>query len=309
MLNQRTERRVVLFIIGCALALTFANHRPAFAQEGIRAEEVINRIKPPTVSITTTSRHTTTRPKRPVTYRPDKPYVTTQPSPNMEYAQVGLTIWRLQGDAKDLTQEGEEKQTLEQIEANTSLSIGARVRIGIEPLSRDGYLYVIDREQFADGTYGTPHLIFPTLRTRKGNNRVRVNQLIYIPMPPSYFRINPSSTGKTQTAEVLTILLSPTPLQLPAPITDRALALNATQVKEWERLWGTQANRLEMIGGEGQTTSAKAQTAGAKSLDQEGAEAEQLTQDDPLPQTVYRAAIKQGNPLLVTVPLRFKTAQ
>src|SRR5438067_7950200 len=300
MLNQRTGRRLFLFIIGCALALTFANHRPAFAQEGIRAEEVIKRPAP---------RHSTPRQRRPVTYRPEKPFVTTQPTPNMEYAQVGVTIWRLQGDAKDLTQVGEEGQALEQIEANTSLSIGQRVRIGIEPLSRDGHLYVIDREQFADGTYGTPHLLFPTLRARKGNNRVRVNQLIYIPMPPSYFRINPSSTGKTQTAEVLTILLSPTPLQLPASITDRALTLDAAQVKAWERLWGTQANRLEMVGGAGQVTSAKAQTAGAKSLDQEGAEAEQLTQDDPLPQTVYRAAIKQGNPLLVTVPLRFKAAQ
>lgn len=89
------------------------------------------------------------------------------------------------------------------------------------------------------------------------------------------------------------------------PITDKPLALSAEKIKEWERLWGTQSNRLELEGGAGQTTSAKAQTEGSKSLDQEGEEA-QLTEDDPLPQTVYRAAIKTGNPLLVTVPLRFR---
>lgn len=310
MSHKRDVLRVFLFITGFSLSLIFSNNRLTFGQ-GIRAEvaikadQVVKRSKRIAGTATPARHVNSSRQRRPDTYRSDKPLIEAQKTQGMENAQVGVTVWRLQRDAKELTQEGEEGQTLEQVEADTALTIGSRVRIGIEPLSRDGYLYVIDREQFADGSYGTPGLIFPTLKTRKGNNRVKVNQLIYIPMPPSYFRINASRTGKTQVAEVLIILLSPTPLELPAPITDKPLALSAEKVKEWERLWGTQANRLELQGGAGRTTSAKVQTEGAKSLDQEGAEAEQLAEDDPLPQTVYRAAIKQGNPLLVTVPLRF----
>ena len=302
------SQRWLLFSFACALLLSPSGFQPARAQEGskgIRAEEVVRRIKPPTVRIAIAKRRTppASKARPPATYRSDAPFVKAQAPQSMEYALVGVTIWRLQEGSKDLKQEGEEAQQLEQVEANSPLSIGSRVRLGIEPLSRDGYLYVIDREQFADGSYGTPSLIFPTLRTRKGNNQIKANQLVYIPMPPSYFRISPSRTGKAQVAEVITILYSPTPLDLPAP-TDKPLALTPEQVKEWERLWGTQTNRLEMEGGAGTTTSAKAQTEGAKSLEQEGEEA-QLTEDDPLPQSVFRAAIKVGNPLLVTVPLVF----
>ncbi|HEX8847213.1 MAG TPA: hypothetical protein VF791_21395 [Pyrinomonadaceae bacterium] len=308
MLKSKNEWRRLLLIIVCALALSFGSASAAQAQgsRGIRSEEVVIRIKSP-IGGKRPPRRGNTRPKRPVTYSSDKPFTNVRNQLDMEYAQLGVTIWRLQGNSKELTQEGIESQTLEQVEATTSLSIGQSVRIGIEPLSRDGYLYVIDREQFADGTYGKPVLIFPTLRTRKGNNRVRVNQLIYIPMPPSYFRITPSRMGKTQVAEVLTILLSPTPLQLPVPISERPLTLDPSQVAQWEKLWGTQANRLEMEGGAGQTTPAISQTDGTKGFEQVGTE-DPLTDDDPLPQTIFRAAIKAGNPLLVTVPLRFKAA-
>ena len=42
----------------------------------------------------------------------------------------------------------------------------------------DGYLYVINREQYADGTFGRARLIFPTLLTYNGNNRVKPGQPI-----------------------------------------------------------------------------------------------------------------------------------
>ena len=181
--------------------------------------------------------------------------------------------------------------------------------IGIEPLTHNGFLYVIDREQFADGSYGTARLIFPTLGTRNGNNSVRAHELVLIPRPPSYFRINPSSAGKTQTAEVLTMILSPTPLQLPAALGERAMTLRDALFKSWERQWSAPVNVLEQNGGAGMTTSVKAQVERGKSMDQEGQEAQPLTQEDPLPQTIYRATIVRGKPLLVTTPLRFKTAQ
>jgi hypothetical protein len=228
----------------------------------------------------------------------------------MEIAQVGVTIWRLPDGARDLTQVGQEADgAMEQIESTTPLAIGSHVRLGIESISRDGYLYVVDREQFADGTYGALSLIFPTLRTRRGNNAVKINQLVYIPRPPSYFQISPSKTGKTQIAEVLTILLSPTPIDLPGPITERPLALTSDMVKQWESAWGVQANRLELDGGAGTKLQARIQTEGSKSLDQKEDEAEPLSDVDPPPQTVFRAAIKTGNRMLVNVPLRFSSGK
>jgi hypothetical protein len=308
------------FIVGLAFLATLScgHWRSAAAQEGskdIRSEEVVDRPNAVAGGAVENSNagggrtKTTTIPtgkRRTATYRSLRPFSRTPVAPAMEYAQLGLTIWRLQKSdgSKDLEQEGQEAQ-LEQLESSTALSIGSTVRIGIEPLTHDGYLYVIDREQFADGTYGAARLIFPTLKTRNGNNSVRAHELVLIPRPPSYFRINPSTTGKTQTAEVLTMILSPTPLQLPAPLGDRAMTLSDALFKSWEKQWSAPVNVLEMNGGLGLTTSVKSQVDGSKGLDQEGEERQQLTQSDPLPQTIYRASIVRGKALLVTTPLRF----
>jgi hypothetical protein len=265
--------------------------------KGIQSSELLERpIKPPTVA---NSKRSAKKPRRNVTYRSSKPVTKTPPARRFEFAEVGVTIWRLQGDgSKGFDQIGEEAQTLEQVEASTELAIGSHVRLGIEPLKRGGYLYVIDREQFAGGSFGTARLIFPTLRTRKGNNLVRAFERVLIPARPSYFRINTSSSGKTQTAEVLTIIVSPTELQLPAPLSDKPMTISSELFNQWETNWIAPVIELEMEGGLEVTT-------GSKDLGQIGEESQQLTDDDPYPQTVYRATINRGNALLVTVPLRF----
>lgn len=231
-------------------------------------------------------------------YRAPKAFA-KRAGPQTEFAGVGVTIRRLQvpEGTKDVEQVGEEAQ-LEQLATDAPLNIGSHIRIYLEPVKRGGFLYVIDREQFADGSYGEAKLIFPTLRTRQGNNRVGVHELIQIPRPPSYFQINPSKTGKTQVAEVLTIIISPVRLDLPAPLSDHAMTLSAAQLKGWETRWAVAVTPFEMEGGIGKVER-------AKDMDQVGEEA-QLTDDDPLPETVYRATVKKGNPLLVTLPFRFR---
>ena len=102
--------------------------------------------------------------------------------------QLGITVWRLRpskqedGGARILVMENSQSShwTPERIEVDTSLAVGDRVRISVES-PRAGYLYVVDREQYADGTFGDPYLIFPTKRTRGGDNRVRPGKLIDIP--------------------------------------------------------------------------------------------------------------------------------
>jgi hypothetical protein len=220
--------------------------------------------------------------------------------------EIGVTVWRLRParssdeGARVLVMDGlrQNEWTPERIEADTPLNIGDRVRLSVES-PRPGYLYIIDREQYADGSLGEPLLIFPTLRTRRGDNRVEPGRLIDIPAQEdqySYFTAQPAGTRRDQTAEVLTIILVPQPL--PLQIAEQPLKLVDSQIDGWEKLWGGVAERLELVGGAGRAWTMEEKAAGA-------AMGRQLTQTGPPPQTVYRVARKPGGPLLVTVPLRY----
>ncbi|MCY7376836.1 MAG: DUF4384 domain-containing protein [Pyrinomonadaceae bacterium] len=146
---------------------------------------------------------------------PTKPTV-NKPSKTSETALLGLTMWRFQtasgaDDTKGFTEVNPQtgkRQTAERLESETVLPIGDLIRIGIESLSHDGYLYVVEREKYADGSYGQGTLVFPTARTRGGNNFVRAGVLTFIPAPPNYFQIT-ADTEKKQAAEELIIIVSP----------------------------------------------------------------------------------------------------
>lgn len=233
------------------------------------------------------------------------------PPKGTEFAQVGVTAWRFRpATARDKTKELIEEDgnetatewTLERIAEGTSLLTGQRVRLAIESLSRSGYLYVIDRELYADGSFGDARLIFPTKRTRDGNNEVKAGQLIYIPPPPRYFRIKPGQSAKVQVAETLTVLVSPQPLIDASQLGDKALPLTREQVEGWEKQWGTPPAKFELAGGAGLTMTDKEQAAGTDN-------SQELSQDDPAPQTIYRVAIKPEAPLLVTLKLPYGKAE
>ncbi len=220
--------------------------------------------------------------------------------------EIGVTVWRLRPSqstdtgGRVLVQEGLKQSdwTPERIEADTPLNIGDRVRLTVES-PRPGFLYIIDREQYADGSLGDPMLIFPTQHTRGGDNRVAPGKLIDIPAQEdkySYFTAQPVGDRRDQIAEVLTIILVTQPLNL--QIGDQPLKLASTQVTGWEKLWGGAAERLELIGGAGRVWTNEEKLAGA-------AQGRQLTQTGPPPQTVYRVARRAGAPLLVTVPLHY----
>jgi hypothetical protein len=200
--------------------------------------------------------------------------------------EIGVTIWRLRPSrandegARVLVLDGlkQSQWTPERIEAGTPVNIGDRIRISVES-PRPGFLYIIDREQYADGSLGEPMLIFPTLRTRGGDNRVLPGRLIDIPAQEdqySYFTAQPAGNRRDQPMRIL-----------------------QSQISEWEKLWGGVAETLELVGGAGRAWTNEEKLAGS-------ANGRQLTQAGPPPQTVYRvAAHKIGGPLLVTVPLHY----
>lgn len=220
-------------------------------------------------------------------------------------AQIGLTIWRFRptqanDKTKEIVVEEDEKPsewTLERVEEGTSLAPGQRIRLSIESLSRDGYLYVIDREEYADGTVGDPVLVFPTQKTAAANY-VQAGRLVYLPSATSRFKIKPSESAKEHVAEVLTVIVAPKPLIGADKLGKSSTRLQRVQVEGWLKQWETSVVKFEMDGGAGQAMTPVEQSAAQQ-------DSVLLTQEDPAPQTVFQVAAKPGNPLLITVPLKF----
>lgn len=218
---------------------------------------------------------------------------------------IGITIWRFRpsqpmDQTKELVEEEEGRQTewtLERVEEGTRFSIGQRVRLSIESLSRSGYLYVINREEYGDGTLGDPVLIFPTKKSAAANY-VKAGRLVYIPSATGRFRIKPSDTSKSHVGELLTVIVSPTLLIAAERLGERRTPLERTLVEGWQKQWDATAAKFEMEGGVGQ-----AMTPAEQSASREGSSL--LTQNDPVPQTIFQLAGKPTNPLWVAIPLRF----
>ena len=219
---------------------------------------------------------------------------------------VGVTLWRLrratQTDSGErlIVHEGADTAEWlpERISANTRLDQGDRLRISVEA-ARTGYLYVIDREQYADGSLSDPYLIFPTTRTLNGNNQVTVGKIIELPARddrPPYFTVKRSRSD--QVAEVLSVLISPSPLE-GIEITDKAQKLSEAQVGKWEKSWGTRVGLLELEAGAGKPWTREEKEAGA-------GVAQVLKSDAPAPQAIYyQPNTKSNEPILVKVRLRY----
>src|SRR5260370_26299276 len=184
------------------------------------------------------------------------------------------------------------------VEADTIFNEGDHVRLSIES-PRAGYLYVVDRDLFADGTTGGAMLIYPWSDMPGGDNQVRPGKLVDIPAQednPSYFTARPSSPN--QVGELLTIIVTTSPLDL--PISDKPLPISRVQIAKWEKVWGGQSERFEMEGGAGEAWTKREQEAAAQ------VGARQLTRDDPAPQTIYRVSATNKTAFMVNVRLSYK---
>jgi hypothetical protein len=216
---------------------------------------------------------------------------------------VGVTLWRLRpanradsGERLIVHDNNATSEWLpERISATTRLVQGDKLRISVETV-RTGYLYVIDREQYADGTLGEPYLIFPTTRTSGGNNEVAVGRLLEIPAQddsPPFFSMRKSRPDHV--AEVLSVLVTPTPLE-EVQITDKAQKLTDAQVASWEKAWGTSVGRLEM-----------SETGQTWTKEEKNATTRALTASAPAPQLLfYRPSVKPTEPMYVKLRLQYR---
>jgi len=282
----------------------FTRSRPAASD--VSANTLSNR-KNPTNRVPAGTRNA--NPKVARYRRATKALAASTKSPRVPDTEIGITIWRLRPSRPEdepgarllvMQNDAQTQWTPERIEADTPLKVGDRVRISIEA-PRTGYLYVVDREQYADGSLGEAFLIFPTNRTRGGDNRARPGRLIDIPAQednPNHFTLVPSPARRDQVGEVLSIILSPAPLTL--NILDKPLPIPDADIKRWENLWGVVFERFEMEDGAGLAwTKAERDAASTKVM-------RQLTQAEPTPQTIYRLASTKQNSLLITVRLNYR---
>ncbi len=224
-------------------------------------------------------------------------------------AVLGITIWRLRPAIRTdearllLTKSGMKSAfTPERVEASTTFTEGQMVRLSIE-VPRTGYLYIIDREQYADNTMSEPYLIFP-LNPNGSAHKVTAGRVIELPPQnddQAAFELHTfRPAGKPpQSAELLTFLITPEPLTgLPrATGDDQPLKLAPALVADWEHKWSAQVEQLELENGAGRAYTHAEQRAGLNVK-------HRLTQADPLPQTVFRVEAKPGSPFMVKLPLK-----
>ena len=223
-------------------------------------------------------------------------------SPTGNFWQLGITIWRLRPARKDnsdrralIREKGSAAVwAAERVAGDTVFREGDYVRLSVES-PRRGYLYVIDRDLFADGTSGEPMLIFPW---SGADNRTAPGRLIDIPSQednPSYFKT--SLTRENQAGELLTFIV--TSMRLDLPLSDNPLPISANQLGQWEKSWSGPTERYEMEGGAGELWTPAEKQAAAKRQ-------RRLTREDPAPQRIYRVFTPNGNGVLVSLLLKYE---
>jgi hypothetical protein len=201
--------------------------------------------------------------------------------------KAGVTLWKVQRIGEGPSA----KEVAQRVESNHQFHEGDLLRLSIEsPVT--GYLYVIDRDWFTDGTSGETKLIFPQ---RGEDNRLDAGKLIDIPAVNSQpFKATPQPD---QAGEILTIIVTWSPLSL--PLSNDPLPVSSAQLAGWEKMWSGMTERFEMDGGAGETRTIEEQEAAAPSGSR------QLTRDDPAPQTIYLLKPRSGDGLLFHLRLAY----
>ena len=221
---------------------------------------------------------------------------------------VGVTVWRLRparpNDQVTLSSITESDQwTPERIDPdNTPLRDGDRMRLSIEA-PWDGYLYVLNREQYADGSTSDPYLIFPAAGSGGEDNSVAAGKVTEIPAQTDqvpYFRLDSQRVGResVQTAEVVSVIMAPTLLPELEGVTTAIsgpVRLPADKVAQWEDQWGVEAEALVLVGGVGNPWTKAEREAGMG--------ARLLVKEEPFPQNIFRVPRRLEAPVMIELTL------
>lgn len=232
------------------------------------------------------------------------------PIKKTEEAVIGFTIWKQaiaanSDGTKGVTEEQNNpaentKINYQRLSSESTLAVGDVFKLSIESLSHSGFLYIIHRELYKDGTYSIPKVIHPI---RGRNNYVSPGMVT----STGKIRITLPESEKQQIAEVFTIIIAPKALVSPIQLQGGFLPLNAGEFSKWKDKWEIDAGIIEQEDGTGQIMTKEEAEAIATSDEGKGIEeVRKLTQDDASPQTIYQAKIKQGDPIFTSLQVKFK---
>lgn len=226
---------------------------------------------------------------------------------SLKEEELGVTFWRMRPLSEDeedaptfpvRIDDRVENWTVERVASTTKFQKDDRVRFTIES-SRTGYLYIINREIYADGSRADAEIVFPTLRTRGGENRVTAGSLIEIPASTDsvpFFTIKPRR--EDYVGEELIVIISPSKIVGYEPGL-RAQKVAPETLQKWLNDWETTVDVYDAADGEGVAytkTESEAAATGNRGLSQE----------EPLPQTIYRVRVSDDAPLLVPFQMQAK---
>ncbi len=164
-----------------------------------------------------------------------------------------------------------------------------------------GYLYVIDRDAFSDGSFGDPILIFPTKRIRNGSNEVEPGHLVQIPDPmdrPPALQVDPAKPGQTG----IQLIVIATPQEIPElRAADDQQKIPAAWLVRWQKQWAT---NVEL------TTDPKLNGV-AITLAEQAALSDfnhPLGPNDKAPSALFHRRGPSGQPIYVAATLRLEPA-
>lgn len=295
---------LVLLISLCGLCASAAPQQDPDDENNPRRvlDPRFRKSRPPSRSLPPTSQPATKRPnaKPSVTTKTENSAAKPSGKPSTERIEeingelVGVTIWRLRAASdqdpesapRELFQEdGQQLQYVyERADSKTGFREGDRLRLSVEyPRAGRFYLYVIDREEYRDGTLGPPTLIYPSKSTPEDGNLLAPGRALSLPAyndPRPFFRLRRNPRRQDQVSERLTLIISQSKLTLGNGELVGPLKLEEGLVAQWEQDGGARAAKeYEMPGGAGRPRTREEKDADVNSKD--------LDQVAPLPQTAY----------------------
>lgn len=230
-----------------------------------------------------------------------------QPEPPLRDEKIGVTFWRLRepesyerDDAPTFpvkTKKGVEYWTAERVGSTTRFKLNSLVRFSIES-PRTGFLYIINREIYGDGTRGEAKLIYPTLKTNpNGESRVTAGSLVEVPHSSArtpYFRV--ASEEPDYAGEEVVVIITPAKLT-GVKIDSEPMPVTTERLEKWLADWSATVDIFEAADGEGVALT---------QVEEEAAQSRALTQEEPLPQTIYSLRARANQPLLVVFQMQAK---
>lgn len=250
------------------------------------------------------------------------------PPAGKSYLTLGLTLWRVREatpiemrDGKTVTekmmwQKQQHEVVVTRVPDESPVKSGDLIQMTLEYLpdadkrtNRVGYLYVINCEQMADGSWQNAKLIFPTRNTYRGENRLLSGQTVTLPDPNRPFVITRSNSAAAQQYETYLIIISPVPLdnELPEDIAAKAMSLSPQLARQWWQQWGEGEVGADLQSRLNRARTPRELAANGDTAQQRGTSDtdEDLTQSDAPPQTVFRKVVAPDGKMLVTIKLPY----